>query len=496
MGDGQIDQGQVNWANLENLPWANMSDAETFTADGQLTKKYYDAYSDEAKLTYNAVCDKNTKKSVKDTGILFNTAYSNYAGTFKAFPFWSGRFLSYKLLGWRNRAEWVHEDFRKYLDEGRMCPEGTLGYENFMPKDQDANAREAVKRMLTSMPLFHLDRAVDEIVFMADIFSVNFDSQRAKRELAERVGFKEINPKDPTNVYRNDAGDILVISRESISWSTAGKRLQSIQLRSFDSTGNLATVGAHFVLGEGKKAQSGVAASLVRKGNGKGHPLFEHADKIVFYIKDIIESDRVPGGGGVPLPLEEVFSAFGYTYSGGDRPREVADHFKRIAMDYEMAAAKWYKTSVNGKEKQSADIARALLYNASEQYYFAAAAYIAGGDFETAQTTLAYIGKNRRLIGIGREKEELFIQLFNQVDAALEKLNSSSHKKSGWGPHNDSSAMSGGSGAPAGGKSSADEALHSALAADAERMASQEGAGASGGFPGVAPLGKSISVCP
>jgi len=407
------------------LPWAELNESD-LSPSTNVPEKYYNELSD----TYSGICGDSNVISVRGQpdGRFVQTTpfietYANYAASFRDGSFL--RRLSY-LFSW-NGNRWVKNDFAAWLDGGRMCAEGTPGYEKFMPQGEDAMPRSVAQALLGTR-IFHYDSEKRRIVLDENTMDLDFDSERAKRRLASQAGFREIRPDDPVNVYRNEAGDLLVIKRQAITWSSAENR---------------ANIGAHFgssddALSEhifaDHHSRADVEVLLVRNGTGSEFPLLENVEKILAYI-DGIEGDLIPDENR-QLPLEEVLAAFGYNYSGRGDATAVGDYFYRVAMNYEMAAGMWVAPK---SEAQEADVRSILSYNAAEQYYLAAAVSLATGRFITATSMLGQMEQHLRKAGIDFDEE------LKKIEGAISRLNERSYRRNSGGPRN-SGGVAGGSG--------------------------------------------------
>jgi len=411
--------------NFGYLPWAEW-DPNTFDPITKPPERYFNTIFD----TYKEVCGDSTADTTP-----FITMYANYAGSFENGSFW--RRLSYfSPFNW-NKTRWVHNDVKSWLGGGRRCPEGTPGYEKFMPQSQDARLRSVAKAMLAT-GIFHFDSEKNTVVFDEEILDLDFDSERASRRLAAGAGFREIRPDDPTRVYRNGTGDLLIIGRESISWGSAD---------------NLANLGVRIVVNDDAVSSTAVEVFLLRKGAGSEHPLLEHAEEAATYIDEI--SDYLIPGRGSHLPLGEIMAAFGYSYSGSEDPSVVGDYFLRAAMNYEFAAGRWL---AEADGDQSEGIRRVLLYKAAEQYYLAVVAHLAAGNFTTAASMLDQMGYHLSKIGVDYEAK------LRMVERALGGLSERSYRRNTGGPQGGNGILGGGTASQLPEMSSADVPMSGASA--------------------------------
>lgn len=396
--------------NFGYLPWAAEVNPGTYSPP----KRYYNELFD----TYINVCGDSTVISVHGVpngGFVevtpFAQTYANYAASFREGSFLRRLSHFFSLNG----TMWAQKDFGKWLNGGNRCPEGTPGYEKLMPAQGVAENGAPLQRVrsvagaMLSTNLFHFDREQNSVVFDQSILEMNFESQRSKNQLAKRGGFQILSPSDHIEVYKNGAGDILLIGKDAISWSTADRS---------------ASFGAQFVLDEHGRAISGKTAFMVRVGNIGQHPLLKSSGNIVAYVDSLNESD-IPSA-EEPLPINEVLGVYGYSYVGNNlginADESVADHFKHVAVAYEISYTRW-NTSRGIDTKRRDDISERLMYSAAEQYYIASAAYLSIGNLPSARSMLDDMSRCLNAAGVKYSNE---VQI---IEKALSRLIERSHKR-------------------------------------------------------------------
>lgn len=382
----------VQSENFSHLPWATL-DPQTLTPVTTPPVSYYN----ELHGVYDEVCG----GAAAPTDPAFASTYADYAGSFGKGA--SGRRFSY-MLSLDGRG-WAINDFARWLDGGRRCPEGSPGFESHMPLRTEVNRDiydrlRGVAKATLPLKIFFFEQGIERPAFDAGIVGIDYSSSSKRESFAKRSGFAEVHPSEPTGVYRSGSGDFLVMGSQEISWTPKS---------------NMAHFGGRLMVGKDGRVIGSEDVFVVRKGAGTAHPLFEHAEEAVEFINGL-EGDGVPRRSR-PLPVGEVLESFGYRYVGNGSAAVASEVFKNIALDYEMASRKWFtvKSGTRGE-----GVVGELLHNSSEQYFLAAAAYLANGEYTTSISMIEQMRSQMQHAGI-KYDDQMIRKLEKAVDALMDR---------------------------------------------------------------------------
>ncbi len=417
----QTNVEQVSSENFGYLPWATL-DPQTLAPPTVPPVRYFN----ELYAVYDDVCGGATGPSDP----AFISTYANYAGSFASGALKRRFFYGISL----DRSAWAGSDFGRWLDGGKMCAEGSPGFESHMPLRTAVNEgiyerlRGAAKAMLP-VDFFGFEQGKERPVFYASIANIDYTSPGKRRTFAGTSGFAEVYPSESTGVYRNGSGDFLVMGTEEISWTPKDR---------------MAHFGGRLVVGKDGWVVGSEDVFVVRKGTGAVHPLFEHAEEAVRFI-DGLEGDSVPRRSR-PLPVGEFLEAFGYRYVGNGSAAAASGYFKNIALDYEAASRKWF-TMKGGAYGEV--VVGEMLYNSSEQYFLAAAAYLANGEYTTAMSMIEQM--RSQMLNAGIKYDDKMVK---GLEGAIDRLMDRSYRSRSGPPKN--------GGVPVGGLMDSGEMISSA----------------------------------
>jgi len=258
-----------------------------------------------------------------------------------------------------NTEAWLQKHFKEFLSGGRNCPEGTPGYEKFML----AGDQRPMAKALLASGVFHFDRVTESVGLDDKVSRGDLRPPGSRAKIARQAGYFPLSSEYSNNIFRNSAGDTLMISDNHISWNPNDHTM---------------TFGASFALDEKGNPEDLEIISLI-KNNAMDGPTFPtRAEAIADYLAGIYKAQAL--NAETPTTLEGVLKIFGYTYKGSASAGVVASHLKNVASEYDRAyiSASAKKSRLGMPRGQEANT---LLHTAAESYYLAAAAHIAKGDF-------------------------------------------------------------------------------------------------------------------